>query len=136
MARLFTPDEANEALAEIRPIAERMVERRRALAVAQRRQQELVIRIAGNGGDLSPGEVRDAAAVIEREVAAIADCVAALNAAGVQVKDVEEGLVDFPARHRGRDVLLCWKVGEPAVAFWHGADEGFAGRKPLPFDDG
>jgi hypothetical protein len=133
--RLFTPDEANEALAAIRPIAERMVQRRRALAVAQRRQQELVIRIAGNGGDLSPGEVREAAEVIEREVAAIAECVAALDAAGVQVKDVEEGLVDFPARYRGRDVLLCWKVGEPEVAFWHGAEEGFAGRKPLPFDD-
>jgi hypothetical protein len=112
-----------------------MVERRRLLARAQRRQQELVIRIAGNGGDLSPGEVRDAAAVVEREVAAIAESVAALNAAGVHVKDVEEGLVDFPARHRDRDVLLCWKVGEPEVAFWHGADEGFAGRKPLPFED-
>jgi hypothetical protein len=133
--RLFTPEEANEALDEVRPLAERMVERRRALGVAQRRQRELVVRIAGNGGDLSPGEVRDAAAIIEREVAAIAECVAALNAVGVQVKDVEEGLVDFPARHGGRDVLLCWKVGEPEVAFWHGADEGFAGRKPLPFDE-
>jgi hypothetical protein len=135
VARTFMPDEANEALVEIRPIAERMVERRRILGIAQRRQQELVIRIAGNGGDLSPGEVRDAAATVEREVNAIAECVAALDAAGVQVKDVEEGLLDFPARHAGRDVLLCWKVGEPEVAFWHGADEGFAGRKPLPFVD-
>ena len=135
VARLFTPEEANEALAEIRPIAERMVERRRALGIAQRRQQELVIQIAGNGGDLSPGEVRDTAASIEREVNAIAECVAALDAAGGQVKDVEEGLLDFPARHGGRDVLLCWKVGEPEVGFWHGVEEGFAGRKPLPFDD-
>jgi hypothetical protein len=93
-----------------------------------------VIRIAGNGGDLSPGEVRDAAAAVEREVATIAECVAALEAAGVQVKDMDEGLVDFPARHAGRDILLCWKVGEPAVSYWHGLDEGFAGRKPLPFD--
>jgi hypothetical protein len=134
VARVFTPEEANEALAEVRPLAERMVQARRALAAAARRQRELVIRIAGNGGDLSPGEVRDAAAAVEREVATIAECVAALEAAGVQVKDMDEGLVDFPARHAGRDILLCWKVGEPAVSYWHGLDEGFAGRKPLPFD--
>jgi hypothetical protein len=134
VARVFTPEEANEALAEVRPLAERMVQARRSLAAAARRQRELVIRIAGNGGDLSPGEVRDAAAAVEREVATIAECVAALEAAGVQVKDMDEGLVDFPARHAGRDILLCWKVGEPAVSYWHGLDEGFAGRKPLPFD--
>jgi hypothetical protein len=134
VARVFTPEEANDALAEVRPLAERMVQARRSLAAAARRQRELVIRIAGNGGDLSPGEVRDAAADVEREVATIAECVAALEAAGVQVKDMDEGLVDFPARHAGRDILLCWKVGEPAVSYWHGLDEGFAGRKPLPFD--
>jgi hypothetical protein len=110
-----------------------MVQARRSLAAAARRQRQLVMRIAGNGGDLSPGEVRDAAADVEREVETIAECVAALEAAGVQVKDMDEGLVDFPARHGGRDVLLCWKVGEAEVAHWHGLDEGFAGRKPLPF---
>jgi hypothetical protein len=134
VVRLFTPEEANQALAEVRPLAERMVQARRSLAAAARRQRELVMRIAGNGGDLSPGEVRDAAADIEREVAVVGECVAALEAAGVQVKDMDEGLVDFPARHTGRDVLLCWKVGEPAVAYWHGLEEGFAGRKPLPFE--
>jgi hypothetical protein len=135
VAPFFTPEEANEALAEVRPVAERMVRARRTLTAAVRRQRELVMRIAGNGGDLSPGEVRDAAAEAERAAAAIDECVAALEAAGVQVKDLDEGLVDFPARHAGRDILLCWKVGEPAVAHWHGVDEGFAGRKPLPFDD-
>jgi hypothetical protein len=134
MPRLFTPEEANAALAEVRPLAERMVEARRALAAAARRQRGLVFRIAGNGGDLSPGEVRDATADVERQVAVVRDCVAALEAAGVQVKDLDEGLVDFPARHGGHDVLLCWKVGEPEVAYWHGLEEGFAGRKPLPFD--
>lgn len=134
MARVFTPEEANEALAEVRPLAERMVAARRSLAAAVRRQRELALRISANGGDLSPGEVRDAAADVEREVAAVAECVAALDARGVQVKDMDEGLLDFPARHGGRDVLLCWKVGEPEVAYWHGLEEGFAGRKPLPFD--
>jgi hypothetical protein len=50
------------------------------------------------------------------------------------VKDLDRGLVDFPALHRGEEVLLCWQVGEGEVAYWHGLEEGFAGRKPLPLD--
>ncbi len=54
---------------------------------------------------------------------------------GVQVKDLDRGLIDFPARHpeKGDIVLLCWELGEPEVAHWHDLEEGFAGRKPLPF---
>jgi hypothetical protein len=112
-----------------------MVERHRALVEAQARQAELVTRIAGNGGDLSPGEVRDAAEDVARQADAIAECLRQINELGVQVKDFREGLLDFPARRGdGEDVLLCWKVGEPEVAFWHGLEEGFAGRKPLPLD--
>ena len=108
-----------------------MVEHRRALAQAQIRQAELVTRIAGNGGDITPGEVREAAEDVAREADGIAECVRLLDDAGVQVKDLDEGLLDFPARKNGEDILLCWKVGEPRVAYWHGLDEGFAGRKPL-----
>jgi hypothetical protein len=131
MTRLFTPDEANAALLELRPIAERMVAHSAALAKAQLRQAELVTRIAGNGGDLTPGDVREAAETVAREADAIADCVRLIDEAGVQVKDLNEGLLDFPAQRDGEDVLLCWEVGEAEVAFWHGLDEGFAGRKPL-----
>src|SRR5207247_2575248 len=73
-----------------------------------------------------------AAREVAREVDGIADCVRQIDEAGVQVKDLDEGLLDFPARRGHEDVLLCWKVGEPEVAFWHGLEEGFAGRKPLP----
>jgi hypothetical protein len=134
VARLFTPEEANEALMSVRPIAERMVRHAAALVAAQARQRELALRIGANGGDLSTSEVRDAAAGVARELEAVAECVAALEGEGVQVKDVGEGLVDFPARHGGRDVLLCWRVGEPNVAYWHGVEEGFAGRRRLPFE--
>ena len=47
------------------------------------------------------------------------------------VKDLDRGLVDFPALRDGEEVLLCWQVGEGEVAYWHGLEEGFAGRKPL-----
>ena len=50
------------------------------------------------------------------------------------MKDLDEGLVDFPAWRGDEEVLLCWRLGEDEVAFWHGADEGFAGRKSLPIE--
>jgi hypothetical protein len=133
LPRIFTVEEANAALASLRPLAERMVAERRRFAEAQIRQAEMVTRIAGNGGDLSPGEVREAAERVARAADAVAECVRKINAAGVEVKDLDTGLLDFPALRGDDVVLLCWRLGEPKVAFWHGRDEGFAGRKPLPF---
>ena len=101
---------------------------------AAARRAQLVTRIAGNGGDFDPGEARADAELFEREAEAAARCVERLEAIGVLVKDLDSGLVDFPALHDGEEVLLCWRAGEDEVAFWHGADEGFAGRKPLPFE--
>jgi hypothetical protein len=132
MERTFTPEEANAALDELRPIVERMVAHRRNLSQAQKLQAELVTRIAGNGGDMSPSDLRDAAATIEREAAVIAECAEQINAIGAQIKSLEEGLLDFPARRGDEVVLLCWKLGEDEIRYWHGVDEGFAGRKPLP----
>ena len=132
MPRTFTPEEANEALVELRPIVERMVEHRRNLTVAQVQQAELVTRIAGNGGDLVPSDLHEAADTIQREAAAISDCAERINAAGAEVKSLEEGLLDFPARRGDEVVLLCWKLGEDEIHYWHRVDEGFGGRKPLP----
>jgi hypothetical protein len=132
MERTFTPDEANAALAELRPIVERMVVHRRNLTQAQIHQVELVTRIAGNGGDMSPSDLREAAATIEREAAALAECAERVHAIGAQIKSLEDGLLDFPARRGDEDVFLCWQLGEDEIRYWHGIDEGFAGRKPLP----
>jgi hypothetical protein len=132
MARTFTPEEANAALVELRPVVERMVQHRRNLTAAQELHTELVTRIAGNGGDMMPSDLHDAAETIQREAAAIADCADRINAAGAEIKSLEEGLLDFPARRGDEVVLLCWKLGEDEIGYWHGVDEGFAGRKPLP----
>jgi hypothetical protein len=129
--REFTLEEANAAVVELRPIVERMVEHNRKLAAAQRRQRELVTQIAGNGGDLQPSDLRELAETIQAEADAIAACANQIDAAGAQIKSLEEGLLDFPSRREGELVLLCWKLGEGEVAYWHGIDEGFAGRKPL-----
>jgi len=130
--RVFTLEEANAALTELRPIVERMVQHRRDLTAAQTRQVELVTRIAGNGGDMVPSDLHDLAETIQREADAISDCAERINQAGAQVKSLEEGLLDFPAKRGEEDVLLCWKLGEDEILFWHGTNEGFSGRKRLP----
>ena len=133
-ARFFTPEEANEELARVRPLVERMVAARRMLLEVQRRQAELVARVASNGGGLSPPDVSAVAAEVQQTSAELVAVVEELQELGVQVKDLDRGLVDFPCLHRGREVLLCWELGEDEVAYWHGAEEGYAGRKPLPLD--
>ena len=129
---MFTLEEANAALTELRPIVERMVQHRRDLTAAQTRQGELVTRIAGNGGDMVPSDLHDLAETIQREADAISDCAEQINQVGAQVKSLEEGLLDFPAKRGEEDVLLCWKLGEDEIRYWHRVDEGFGGRKPLP----
>jgi hypothetical protein len=132
--RHFTPEEANAALPDVRPLVERMVEHRRAHVEALERQEELEGRIRGNGGGIPPAELADTAAEVERHARELARAVDDIVELGVEVKDLDEGLIDFPALHRGETVLLCWQLGEDEVGYWHSADDGFAGRRPLPLD--
>jgi len=129
--RYFTAQQANETLREVRPLTEQLVAHRRALVELQERQSTLTTRIAGNGGNVEPHELEDVQEQLDEEVAGIAGCVARIHELGALVKDLDAGLVDFPATRDGEDVLLCWRLGENEVAFWHGVDEGFSGRKPL-----
>jgi hypothetical protein len=132
--RHFTPEEANDALADVRPLVESMVAHRRAHAAALTRQEELEGHIRGNGGGIPPAELADTAAEVDREARELARAVDELTSLGVEVKDPDEGLVDFPALRRGETVLLCWKLGEDEIAYWHTLEGGFAGRRPLPLD--
>ena len=78
----------------------------------------------GNGGSKKAGAMLADFEKVQKKAKAI-------QAMGIQVKDINTGLVDFLARRDGRDVLLCWKYDEPSVAHWHDLDSGFAGRRPL-----
>jgi hypothetical protein len=133
--RHFTPEEANAALAEVRPLVEGLVAQRREHVQALARQEELERKIKGNGGGMPPAELAAAAAdvdAIERRIARLVD---EISEHGAQVKDLDEGLIDFPALRRGETVLLCWRLGEDEIRFWHRVEDGFAGRRPLPLDD-
>jgi hypothetical protein len=129
--RYFTVEEANETLAELRPLAEEMVERRRWLVEAQARRAALGAQVGSNGGDLTPSDFAEADEQLEQAATELAERIERIQAAGVLVKDLDRGLLDFPARREGEEILLCWHVGEDEIRFWHGVDEGFAGRKPL-----
>ena len=107
MPRHFTPDEANAELNEIRPLVEELVSHRREQQALQAKRVDLAAKIAGNGGGI------------------------AIHERGAIVKDLGTGLIDFPARLHGEEVLLCWRLGEDRVEHWHGLEEGFAGRKQL-----
>jgi hypothetical protein len=129
--RRFTPAEANAALGEVRPIVESMVGAKHALDRAQERRDEATRSIAGNGGAIPPGELAALHDEVERRAAALAGIVTQIHELGVLVKDLDAGLVDFPSVRDGRDVLLCWRLGEDEVGFWHRPEDGFAGRRPI-----
>ena len=131
MERNFTPDEANELLPTVRPLVERMVEAKRALDAAQAEADDVSTRISGNGGGLPPARLAEVDAGVNRRATELAGALEEIQALGVVVKDLDTGLVDFPSVRDGRDVLLCWRLGEDEVAFWHGYDDGFAGRRPI-----
>jgi hypothetical protein len=131
--RYFTPEEANAALADVRPLAERLVQANAALRRAHERLAQVRSKVAGNGGGMDAGRTAELAEEAGERAAEVAETIDELTGLGVQVKDLDSGLVDFPARRAdGETVLLCWRLGEEEIAYWHGLEEGFAGRKPLP----
>jgi hypothetical protein len=131
--RRFTLDEAQRLLdSELRGLAERMVAARATSRDLESRWRRLVIAIGSNGGNMERPEVRELQAAVEASHAELNEIVARFTAEGVQVKDMDRGLIDFPADVAGQDALLCWHVGEEKIAYWHSPEDGFAGRKPLP----
>lgn len=130
--RHFTVEEAQRLLDEaIRPLAERMVAIRTEAAPLEARWRTIVVAIGSNGGSLDREEATDLRAALERAQAEVEELLDEIVGHGVQVKDVDTGLLDFPAMIDGEEALLCWRVGEGQIAYWHTLDGGFAGRTPL-----
>jgi len=127
----FTVEEANGLLSTVRPIVGRMVEQRRELVTQLERQQELTGITKANGGGFNPRLPAEIDSALESAAAALSACVEELTALGVQVKDLDSGLVDFPSLRDGEEVLLCWQLGEDEIGWWHTLGGGFAGRQPL-----
>jgi hypothetical protein len=133
--RVFTPAEANSALPEVRVAAERLVALRRRMHALDDEQRGLVTSIGGNGGGYAAGDLNAAQGALIALAEEAAACVEELAALGVQVKDLDSGLLDFPSVRDGEPVLLCWRVGEEQVGYWHGLEDGFAGRRPIDWSE-
>ncbi len=135
LVRHFTPAEANAALVHVRPLVEQLVAQRAAHIAALERQEELERKIRGNGGGIPPATLADATSEVDALARSLAKLVDEINEYGATVKDLDTGLIDFPALRNGETVLLCWQLGEDEIAFWHRAEDGFAGRRPLPLEE-
>ena len=130
-SRHFTVEEANALLPTVGPLVERMVEHRRELGEALERREGLSEITGGNGGGFNPRLPAEIDAEIEAAAEGIKHCVEELIELGVQVKDLDTGLIDFPSFRDGEEVLLCWALGEDELGWWHTPEGGFAGRQPL-----
>ena len=133
--RLFTPREANSALSQVRPVAERLVALRARMRELAETQGENLLAIGGNGVGYAATDLNTARSELEGLAEQLAAAVAELDAAGVVVKDLDAGLLDFPALREGEEVELCWQVGEDAVGYWHPLEAGYRGRKPIDWDE-
>jgi hypothetical protein len=130
--RLFTLTEAERTLREIEPLLVEAVECRRKLGEAEEQLGQITSRILMMGGILVDTELTSRLrSDRERCAGSIREALEGIEATGCIVKDLDTGLLDFPARIDGQEVYLCWRLGEDRIRFWHRQDEGFSGRRPL-----
>lgn len=122
--RYFTLEQARAALDVIRPLLTEIMEIRQSILSREPEVWPVVAKAAGNGGS-------KVASQVAQEFGRLDQAVRAILATGALLKDVNTGLVDFPALHEDREIYLCWRYGEETIRFWHEMDAGFSGRQPL-----
>ena len=130
--RTFILDEALSLLPVLESLLRTAIAGKQLMEAVEAEQLALQHRIFLNGGmflDVVPLARRKAEKAKAEQRAK--DALAEIDSIGVQVKDLDIGLLDFPCEVDGRVILLCWKLGEKSITHWHGTDEGFAGRKPI-----
>ncbi|HKI52936.1 MAG TPA: DUF2203 domain-containing protein [Anaerolineales bacterium] len=124
MPKFFTVQEANETLMVIRPLLDDVMEIRKKILANQPEAWPAIEKSAGNGGNKALSRMVDDFEKLDALIHQILDT-------GVQIKDINSGLLDFSAVRGGHEVYLCWQYGEADIAFWHEIDAGFAGRQPI-----
>ncbi len=128
MPRFYDIDAANERLSELRPLLERLRADRDELAQVQRRFREA---LATDGAPDTEIRLRERERNVRDIVGRMEAAVVQIDAWGVTLRDIPTGLVDFPALVSGRQVWLCWRLGEPEIEWWHELSAGLDGRRQL-----
>ena len=130
--RTFTLDEAQSLLPVLESLLKRAIDDKRAAEEAGISLHELVRKIYLSGGMRVDGAAAARLKTeLEEHVKRAQESLAEIDAVGVQVKDLDTGLLDFPCRVDDQVVLLCWRMGEPAIEHWHTEEAGFQGRQPV-----
>lgn len=124
MPRYFTLQQAQETLATIRPLMDEIQAIRKEILARQPDVWPVVEKSAGNGGNQT-------ASKLVQEFERLDALIHQVQDTSVLFKDINLGLLDFPALKSGREVYLCWKYGEDDIAFWHEINAGYAGRQPI-----
>jgi hypothetical protein len=130
--KTFTFDEAQSLLPVLESLLKRAREGKEAAEQVEHELADLSRRIFLSGGmKVDIGSVARQRAVLDGHLQRVKESIAEIDSIGVQVKDLETGLLDFPFRLDDQVVLLCWRMGEPAIEHWHTVESGFQGRKPV-----
>jgi hypothetical protein len=130
--KTFTLEEAQSLLPVLESLLKRAIEGKSAAEQVETSLTELARRIYLSGGmRVDVGNVTKQRADVETHLQLVRETLAEIDSIGVQVKDFEAGLLDFPCRLDDQVVLLCWRMGEPSIEHWHTVEEGFQGRQPL-----
>ncbi|HLH03197.1 MAG TPA: DUF2203 domain-containing protein [Bryobacteraceae bacterium] len=132
MPRFFHVLEAERLLPEVEPLLRDIIDCKRQFEHSARELNLQLEKIAAAGGMIPPRE-RIAELREQKETAAqrLRAALEKLEETGCLLKDADIGLIDFPTRYQGREVYLCWKLGESGIRFWHHIEDGFRGRKPI-----
>lgn len=130
--KTFTLQEAQVLLPVLEGLLRQAMEAKKQAEEISGGLEQLKVRIMANGGThVNIVSLAHQKAQLDKALQRAKDALSEIDAAGVQVKDLDIGLLDFPCEVEDRTILLCWKLGEDKIAHWHGEDEGFAGRKPI-----
>ena len=132
MAKFFSLQEAEDCIPRIETWLRTAIEARKDAVEAEQELQEVGQRIQMSGGmEIQPAKVAGYRARKDVSVRRFRDAMESIENSGCVIKDLDGGLIDFPAKRGSDEVYLCWKLGEARIEFWHGTDEGFAGRKRI-----
>lgn len=130
--KTFTIDEAQSLLPLLESLLKRAIEGKRAAQESEAKLTELGRRIYLSGGmRVNVAEAGRMRTEMDRHLQTVKESVSEIDAIGVQVKDLDSGLLDFPCRVDDEVVLLCWRMGESAIEHWHTMEAGFKGRQPV-----
>ena len=130
--KTFTLDEAQSLLPVLESLLKRAVEGKQSAEEIDSELSDLAQRIHLSGGmTVDVASVTKQRAEMETHLQRVRESIAEIDSIGVQVKDIESGLLDFPCRVDDQVVLLCWRMGETSIEHWHTLESGFQGRQPL-----